>query len=95
MKRGLTQKEEWTDFGTWLRERRKLAGITQWEAAREFGYSTPQFISNYERGLCMPATTSLPKICQIYNITKEEMLDKLLEVQKKGIEKVFVEAGVS
>lgn len=34
------------------RAARKKSGLTQTELAKEIGFGSPQFVSNWERGLC-------------------------------------------
>lgn len=41
------------EFGKFLKAKREAAGVTQAEVAEVFGHTTPQFISNVERGLCV------------------------------------------
>lgn len=55
MKNTRVNGNEWKS----LRER---AGLTQREVSDSLGYSTPQFISNVERGRCRFPVQKLPKI---------------------------------
>lgn len=49
-------------FGDFLREKRMKAGLSQKEVALGLGYTTPQFISNWERGLSNPPISSIRKL---------------------------------
>ncbi len=74
-------------IGSYLKQKRKEAGLTQGEVAKELGYTSPQFISNYERGLCAPAFDAYPRLMNMYKIPKEEMLDILLKSEELALRK--------
>jgi transcriptional regulator with XRE-family HTH domain len=40
------------EFGNFLKAKREAANITQAEVAEKLGYTSAQFVSNIERGLC-------------------------------------------
>lgn len=50
-----------------LRALRREAGMTQKQLSDKLGYTTPQFISNVERGLCMLPKTKFKKAAKILN----------------------------
>lgn len=66
-------------LGRYLKCYRKNAGFTQWEVAKELGYTSPQFISNFERGLCAPSLDTLVVLMKMYNIPRQELMDLLLK----------------
>lgn len=47
-------------FGTWLRECRRAARITQAELAKALNYDTSQLISNIERGVSLLPSRRIP-----------------------------------
>lgn len=61
-----------------LKNRRKELGLSQAEVAKELGYSSPQFVSNWERGLVSPPLTSLPRLMLLLNIPRETIIDLIL-----------------
>lgn len=63
-----------------LKEKRVKVSLTQMEVAEILGYSSPQFISNWERGLSSPPINTLKRLCSLYKVGQEEMFDKLLSV---------------
>lgn len=67
------------DLAKFLKDKRIEAGISQGTVAKKLGYTSPQFISNWERGLSRPPVTTLRKIAQIYNISPNEMFDVILK----------------
>ncbi len=76
-------------LGTMLKEKRVSKGLTQMELATELGYSSPQFVSNWERGMCSPALESLPFLSKILNISKKEIIDMVVEETRLELEKSF------
>lgn len=70
-----------------FREKRTLAGMTQFEAASNLGHSTAQYISNLERGLCEPSLDMALKLCEMYDVAKKELYDLMLEVYEDELKK--------
>ena len=69
-------------FGVYLKDIRKSVGATQLMLAEELGYTSPQFISNYERGLCYPALITIPKICNILGLELEPVINMYCSCKK-------------
>ncbi|MFK8138139.1 MAG: helix-turn-helix domain-containing protein [Bdellovibrionales bacterium] len=87
------KKERFEVLGDFLKFHRKSKGFTQWDVAKELGYTSSQFISNFERGLCAPSFETLPKLIEMYSIPEKEILDLLLQQQEKFLrEKLFGDA---
>lgn len=66
-------------LASFLRTHREQSGISQAEVAKKLGYSTPQFISNWERGLSAPPFNALKKLANIYKVDADELFQVLLE----------------
>lgn len=66
-------------FGEKLRNHRKKLGMTQEEVAEKIGVS-PQAVSKWEAGDCLPDCFNLKAISEIYNIST----DLLLETETNG-----------
>ena len=47
------------EFGEYLKEKRVAADLTQKEVAEKIGYSSAQYISNFERGIALPPLSKL------------------------------------
>ena len=80
----------------YLREKRIAAGLSQGQVAEELGYSSPQFVSNWERKLSMPPPYAVKKLAKLYGLDFKE-LQKLYiesEVQRtvRDLEKRFAKA---
>ena len=68
---------------------REKAGLTQREVSDALNYSTPQFISNVERGRCRFPIQKLPKIKKLYRLSTEQMVNLILHEEKQELLKVF------
>lgn len=75
------------NLGTYLNAKRKAAGLSQGQVARSLGYSSPQFISNIERGLCSPPLKKLRTMIQLYQVPGEEVAGLILRHQRLDLEK--------
>lgn len=62
-----------------LKEKRTHAGLSQKDVADKLGYSSAQFISNWERGLSSPPIHTLRKLAEMYSVNVDEMFDVILE----------------
>ena len=56
------------------------------EIAEKLGYSTSQFISNWERGISQPPLNTLRKIAELYKINADEMFNVLLDATIAQVE---------
>lgn len=63
-------------IGKVLRRARLSAGYSQSDLAKALGYKTPQYISNYERGVCLPSLKVIGKI--VRKLEMEELEQKSL-----------------
>ena len=69
----------------WLKEKRREAGYTQRQVSDQLGYTSPQFISNIERGMASPPIAVLVKLSELYSIDCETLIEKTSEAQKKAL----------
>lgn len=68
-------------FAEKLKKLRIEAGLSQRDVANKLGYSTPQFISNWERGISRPPVSALGTISSLYG----ESLDSLYSYCKADV----------
>jgi len=61
-----------------LADKRKTAGLSQRQVSDRLGYSTPQFISNWERGISNPPIGSVKRLGTLYKVSSEELFEVLL-----------------
>ncbi len=55
------------NLGKFLKKLRVEANLSQSEVASALGYSSPQFISNFERGLASPPLNKIKILAEIYD----------------------------
>lgn len=72
-------------LGTMLKDRRIKRGLSQKEVSDELGYSSSQFISNWERGLCSPPLEALGALTKLYNIRRSELIDFMVNSYRQLI----------
>lgn len=68
-------------LGRYLAKKRIEAGLSQGSVSRVLGYSSPQFVSNFERGCCFPPMPALKRLMSLYNISGTEMTKVLMTLQ--------------
>lgn len=69
-----------------LKEKRVNSGLSQKDVAEKLGYSTSQFISNWERGISHPPLATLRKLSDMYHINPEDMFQALLKTTVAQVE---------
>jgi transcriptional regulator with XRE-family HTH domain len=77
---------KFSEFGDYLKEKREKAGLSQTEVSTKFGYTSPQFISNIERGIARPPTEILPKLIKLYGLEREDLLDHYILTTRRLLE---------
>jgi transcriptional regulator with XRE-family HTH domain len=70
-------------LGEYLYKKRTQANLTQREVSIALGYSSAQFISNFERGIAAPSLKKLAKLSEIYSMPPVEVVDLLLEAERE------------
>lgn len=73
--------------GKILKEGREKAKLSQKEVSDHFGYKTPQFVSNWERGVSHPPVESIKKLSKFINVPAKTIAracadEKISEINK-------------
>ena len=63
------------ELSNYLKKSRENLGLSQTFVSSKLGYSSPQFVSNWERGLSHPPVKSLKKIAKLYKLKDKELFD--------------------
>lgn len=63
-----------------LKQKRTQAGLSQRDVADKLGYSTPQFISNWERGASIPPMNAICILASLYQMDAEELGNEIIEL---------------
>ncbi len=62
----------------YLKQKRMDSGLSQLDVARTLGYSSPQFVSNWERGLVSPPLETIATLIDLYKIPSTEVIERIL-----------------
>ncbi len=76
-------KELFQVLGEYLQSKRMKVGLSK------LGYSSPQFISNFERGLCAPPLNKLKMLVQLYDMNGEEVLKLMLKEHERHLRRAL------
>jgi transcriptional regulator with XRE-family HTH domain len=77
-------------LGAYLRQKRIEAGYSQVDLAKILGYTSSQFISNWERGLSAPPEDSLQVLIKLLKLSRETIVYSMVQDYKGEIEaKIF------
>lgn len=75
---------KYTKVGEYLKELREEANLTQREVSVALGYSSAQFISNFERGIAIPPLKKLKILLRLYQFDIDRFID-LVQVAERAI----------
>jgi transcriptional regulator with XRE-family HTH domain len=85
------------NLSRYLKQKRQASGLTQREVAQVLGYSSPQFVCNWERGLAKPPVNAIKKICKLYKLELPKVYDMVLqdalEQKTKELHRQFFRSG--
>lgn len=70
-------------LGQFLKDTREQANLTQADVSEKLGYTSPQFISNIERGISVVPLKTLARMVSLYRVNPEIVAKIILESQKK------------
>lgn len=70
-------------LGDYLKDVRENALLTQADVSQKLGYTSPQFISNIERGISVIPLKTLARMVNLYRINPEPVVKIILDSQKK------------
>lgn len=65
-------------LGSYLKQKRRAAGLSQKATASALGYSCSQMISNWERGLCHPPLAKLGQITKLYRVKSTALIEIMI-----------------
>jgi len=83
------------DFSDYLRSERIKAGLSQAAVAKKLGYSTSQFISNWERGLVRPPLKAIKKLISIYKLNIDVVVDLYMQRSSNSLRNALARASKS
>jgi DNA-binding transcriptional regulator YiaG len=75
----------YTEIGAYLAQMRKKNAFSQREVADELGYSSAQFISNFERGISYPPKSKLKRLVKMYKMPKAVIIEKIITAKRNRL----------
>lgn len=78
-----------TVLGDHLAKARKERGLTQMEVARILGYSGPQFVCNWERGVAPPPLETLKRLAELYHLDRSKLVELLMRQYRNELRRVL------
>jgi transcriptional regulator with XRE-family HTH domain len=66
-------------MGEMLAVAREKKGLSQLALSKKLGYSSPQYVSNWERGTCGPPIDKLFRLVKVLDLHPEELLRGILD----------------
>lgn len=69
--------------GDYLAKARKKAEFTQREVSLALGYSSAQYISNFERGMAIPTLKKLKRMQRLYRMNVEELVAVVIAAKRE------------
>ncbi|RYZ83696.1 MAG: XRE family transcriptional regulator [Proteobacteria bacterium] len=77
------------EAGKFLREKREVSGFSQSDIAKLAGFTSPQFISNIERGIALPSPHVIGIMVTKYQFEPEEFLELIAELKMEYYRRLF------
>ncbi|PCI27029.1 hypothetical protein COB52_05535 [Candidatus Kaiserbacteria bacterium] len=81
----MKKETEYVEIGMFLKGAREKAGLTQGQVAKEFGFTTAQFISNLERGLVSLPAKHIQPLSALYGVKAEKFVDEIVNAYRKRV----------
>lgn len=72
-----------------IRIGRQNAGLSQKDLADQLGYTSSQFISNWERGVSSPPLDKLEEVCEILKISPKQIIEAIMTETENNLRKQF------
>jgi DNA-binding transcriptional regulator YiaG len=69
-----------------FKAKRLELGLSQSEVAEKLGFTSPQFVSNWERGLALPPIVCLPELLKLLKLNKETTVEYMVKASKIAVE---------
>lgn len=85
-RKGLAIKSPNKSLGAFLKERRTALGLSQADLARDLGYGSPQYVSDWERGHSGVPMKRLLALADALEIDRDTLFDLLLDFSLQRVE---------
>ena len=69
-----------------FKNKRVELGLSQSQVAQKLAFSSPQFVSNWERGLALPPVVCLPELLKLLKLNKDATVEYMVKASKLAVE---------
>jgi transcriptional regulator with XRE-family HTH domain len=76
-------------LGQMLKEGREKSKLTQRQLAKKLGYTSPQYVSNWERGRVPPPLYVLPKVAKFTDLDSSTLVKLLVDHKREQFTEAF------
>lgn len=76
-------------LSAYMKRSRESAGLSQLEVGRKLGFTSAQFVSNWERGISGPPIKSLIRLKSIYKLDVNYVVDLIVESTRIKLYRAF------
>lgn len=76
-------------LSAYMKRSREAAGLSQLEVGRKLGFTSAQFVSNWERGISGPPIKSLIRLKSIYKLDVNYVVDLIVESTRIKLYRAF------
>jgi transcriptional regulator with XRE-family HTH domain len=76
-------------LSAYMKRSRENAGLSQQEVGRKLGFSSPQFVSNWERGISGPPAKALIRLKTIYKLDINHVVDLMVDNTRSKLNRAF------
>ena len=83
IKKKYRMPRDYEDVGAYLQTLRVRKDLTQRDVSNALGYSSAQFISNFERGIAFPPLKKLKIMLEIYEAKPDRLLELTIDSKRK------------
>jgi transcriptional regulator with XRE-family HTH domain len=83
----------YAELGSHLSKLRKARKLTQKEVSVKLGYSSSQFISNFERGITAPPMKKMRTLIELYGLNLREVVNRIQVGQRRKLKEAFNALG--
>lgn len=80
-------KRNYESVGALLAKARDNSNLSQAFVANKLGYSSPQFISNMERGIALPTKKGIKTLVDLYDLNPKVLVSAILKAKRTQLEK--------
>jgi transcriptional regulator with XRE-family HTH domain len=74
-----------------LKSARIRAKLSQRDVSNKLGYTTAQFVSNWERGISTPPVKDLKTLCKMYKVDFEMTVNMLISTKVNDLTRSILE----